>query len=93
MAIVITADEKVIALGKAGADIIFLMDKKRVEEDDQVKLYHIGVVSVELSVCCLEPLSLTGWAQPRSYEWGMRADAARVGGRTLRHRQVPTTSQ
>ena len=48
MAIVITAGEKAIALGKAGADIIFLMDKKGVEEDDQAKLYHIGVVSVEL---------------------------------------------
>ena len=48
MAITLIAGEKALAFTKAGADIIFLMDKKGVDEDLQAKLYHIGVVSVEL---------------------------------------------
>ena len=47
-AITIDAVQKALAFTKAGADIIFLMDKKGVDEDVQAKLYHIGVVSVEL---------------------------------------------
>jgi hypothetical protein len=48
MAITIDAVQKALAFTKAGANIIFLMDKKGVDEDVQAKLYHIGVVSVEL---------------------------------------------
>ena len=47
MAIVITADEKAAAFKGAGADLVFLMDKKQVDEDTQAKLYHIGVTTVE----------------------------------------------
>ena len=35
MAIVITADEKAAAFKGAGADLVFLMDKKQVDEDTQ----------------------------------------------------------
>ena len=74
MAIVITADEKVIALGKAGADIIFLMDKKGVEEDDQAKLYHIGVVSVELfSVFARDQADLEKILDSPSWPYEIRA--------------------
>ena len=48
MAITISAVQKAAAFTMAGADIIFLMDKKGVDEDVQAKFYHIGVTSVEL---------------------------------------------
>ena len=48
MAIVISADQKTAAFTSAGSDLVFLMDKKQVDEDIQAKFYHIGVTTVEL---------------------------------------------
>ena len=47
MAITITASEKIAALAAGGADLVFLFDKKQVDEDTQAKCFHIGVTSVE----------------------------------------------
>ena len=47
MAIVINALEKVDALQAGGADLVFLFDKKLVDEDTQAKFFHIGVTTVE----------------------------------------------
>ncbi len=46
MAIMITAEQHGHAFKRAGADILFLMDRKNVDVDFQAKLYHIGVTSV-----------------------------------------------
>ena len=48
MAIVITDEQRKTAFSKAGADLSFLLDRKQVDEDFQGKLYHLGVISVEL---------------------------------------------
>ena len=48
MAIAISDEQRTLAFQKAGSDIIFLMDRKQVDADFQAKLYHIGVISVEL---------------------------------------------
>ena len=48
MAIVIDSTEHAAAFKDAGADILFLMNRKQVDEVFQGKLYHIGVTSVEL---------------------------------------------
>ena len=47
MAIVTNALEKVDALKAGGADLVFLFDKKLVDEDTQAKFFHIGVTTVE----------------------------------------------
>ena len=47
MAITITAEEKTHALLLGGADLVFLFDKKLVDEDIQAKMFHIGVTTVE----------------------------------------------
>ena len=47
MAIVINALEKADALKAGGADLVFLFDKKLVDEDTQAKFFHIGVTTVE----------------------------------------------
>ncbi len=47
MAIVINALEKAEALKAGGADLVFLFDKKLVDEDTQAKFFHIGVTTVE----------------------------------------------
>ena len=46
-AIVMTASEKDTALKNGGADLVFLFDKKQVDEDTQAKFFHIGVTSIE----------------------------------------------
>ena len=47
MAILITALEKDAAMKAGGADLLFLFDKKQVDEVTQAKFFHIGVTSVE----------------------------------------------
>ena len=47
MAITLTATEKQDALRAGGADLVFLFDKKLVDEDTQAKMFHIGVTTVE----------------------------------------------
>ena len=48
MAITVQAADKESMLAKAGADLRFLFDRKGVDEDFAVKLYSIGITSVEL---------------------------------------------
>ena len=48
MAINVQAADKESMLAKAGADLRFLFDRKGVDEDFAVKLYSIGITSVEL---------------------------------------------
>ena len=46
--IVVAAGDVAEILAKAGADIRFLFDRKGVDSDFAVKLYSVGITSVEL---------------------------------------------
>ena len=48
MAIVVAAEDNDVMLAKAGADLRFPFDRKGVDEEFAVKLYSIGITSVEL---------------------------------------------
>ena len=47
MAIALTAKEKADAMLMGGSDLVFLFDKKLVDEETQAKFFHIGVTTVE----------------------------------------------
>ena len=48
MAIIVDEGDKAAILATAGADLRFLFDRKGVDEDFAVKLYSIGITTVEL---------------------------------------------
>ena len=48
MAIIVAEENKAAALASAGSDLRFLFDRKGVDEDFAIKLFSIGITSVEL---------------------------------------------
>ena len=61
MAIALTPTEKADALLLGGADLVFLLTKKLVDEDTQAKFFHIGVTTVEqFSVIAKDQADLEG---------------------------------
>ena len=48
MAIIVSEENKAVVLASAGADLRFLFDRKGVDEDFAVKLFSVGITTVEL---------------------------------------------